>query len=407
MIAPATERIHAVLAASSAHKWLICTPSARLEEQFPDTGSDYAAEGTLAHAVAEIKAKKHFTEPIGPRAFNKRLKELQETPIYENGQLRNPESYWPEIMRHTDAYLDYLKQTVHAFNSPPYIAIEKRLDFSSWVPEGFGTGDCVIIGGGTLHIVDLKYGKGVAVSAVGNPQMRLYALGAYAAYSFLFPIERVRMTIFQPRLDSISEDEITIGELLAWGEEIKPIAARAFAGEGEFVPGDHCRFCRARHTCQARAEHYLQLEGFHKMRPPLITNEEVGQILERARGLVKWVTELEEYALAECLKGNEIPGWKAVEGRSSRQYTDIDAAFAHLVAAGIDEAVLYERKPLTIAQVEKVLGKAEYRRLLEEPGFVKVEPGKPTLVPESDKREAITRPTAIDDFKNFNGGYEE
>lgn len=395
--APATERAHAVLAASSAHKWLVCTPSARLEEQFPDTGSDYAAEGTLAHAVAELKAKKHFTEPMGPRTFSKRLKELQATPLYENGQLRDPETYWPEILRYTDTYLDYLKQTVHAFDSPPYIAIEKRLDFSAWVPEGFGTGDCIIIGSGALHIVDLKYGKGVPVSAIGNPQMRLYALGAYAAYSFLFPIERVRMTIFQPRLDNVSEDEITIDELLAWGESIKPIAARAFAGEGEFVPGDHCRFCRARHTCRARADHYLQLAGFHKMKPPLISNEEVGQILEQARDLAKWVSDLEEYALSELLRGGEIPGWKAVEGRSSRQYTDIDAAFAHLTANGIDEAILYERKPLTVAQLEKTLGKAEYRRLIEEPGFVKVEPGKPTLAPAGDKRPAITNQVKAED----------
>ncbi|WP_035295165.1 DUF2800 domain-containing protein [Brevibacillus thermoruber] len=384
------EREHALLSASGSHKWLHCTPSARLEEQFPETKSTYADEGRLAHEIAELKLRKHFIEPMGPRAFNNRLKKFKENPLFQE-----------EMLRHTDTYLEYVQGIVHGFTAPPYIAIEKRLDYSAYAPEGFGTGDCIIIGGNTLHVCDLKYGKGVPVSAEGNPQMRLYALGAYVEYSFLYPIERVRMAIIQPRLDSISEDEISIAELLAWGESIKPIAQKAFAGEGEFVPGDHCRFCRARATCRARKEYYDPLEDFKRMKPPLISNEEVGQILERARGLAKWVSDLEEYALAECLKGNEIPGWKAVEGRGSRQYVDQDAAFAALKAAGIDEAVLYERKPLTVAQVEKVLGKAEYRKLLEEPGLVKAEPGKPTLAPISDKREAITRPSAADDFASW------
>jgi hypothetical protein len=366
---------------------LHCTPSARLEEQFPDQESEYAAEGTLAHAIAELKLRKHFVEPMGVRTFNKKLKELQADDLYQD-----------EMMRHTDTYVDYIKGIVHGFTTPPYVAIEKRLDYSFYAPEGFGTGDCVIIAGNTLYINDLKYGKGVPVSAVGNPQMRLYALGAYTEYSFLYPIEKVKMAIIQPRLDDISEDEMSIAELLEWGESIKPIAQKAFAGEGDFVPGDHCRFCRARHTCRARTQHYTALEDFNKMVPPLISNEEVGQILERARGLAKWVSDLEEYALAEILKGGDVTGWKAVEGRGSRQYTNIDDAFKRLTENGIEEAMLYERKPLTVAQVEKVLGKAEYRKLLEEPGLVKVEPGKPTLALMSDKRDAITRVTAADDF---------
>ncbi|WP_028988051.1 DUF2800 domain-containing protein [Thermicanus aegyptius] len=382
------ERAHAILSASGAHRWLACTPSARLEATLPERESEYAEEGRLAHAIAELKLRKHFIEQMNVRTFNKKLKELQSNGLYQD-----------EMMKHTDVYTEYLQGIVHGFTTPPYIAVEKRLDFSAWVPEGFGTGDCIIIGSGTLRIVDLKYGKGVPVSAEGNPQMRLYALGAWAAYNFLFPIDRVRMTIVQPRLDSISEDEITIQELLEWGEWVKPIATKAYAGEGEFVPGEHCRFCRAKALCRARAQYYLELEGFKKMIPPLISNEEVGRILERARELEKWVSDLEEYALAESLKGNEIPGWKAVEGRSSRQYVDQDAAFAALKAAGIDEAILYERKPLTVAQIEKVLGKADYKRLLEEPGLVKVEPGKPTLAPISDKREAITnRITAAEAF---------
>lgn len=233
------EREHALLSASGSHKWLHCTPSARLEEQFPETKSTYADEGRLAHEIAELKLRKHFIEPMGPRAFNNRLKKFKENPLFQE-----------EMLRHTDTYLEYVQGIVHGFTAPPYIAIEKRLDYSAYAPEGFGTGDCIIIGGNTLHVCDLKYGKGVPVSAEGNPQMRLYALGAYVEYSFLYPIERVRMAIIQPRLDSISEDEISIAELLAWGESIKPIAQKAFAGEGEFVPGDHCRFCRARATCR-------------------------------------------------------------------------------------------------------------------------------------------------------------
>lgn len=382
----AGERAHALLSASSSHKWLHCTPSARLEEQFPDKGSEYAAEGTLAHAIAELKLRKYFT-PLSQRQFNAQLKKLQADELYQD-----------EMMRHTDTYLEYVQGIVHGFTVPPYIAIEKRIDYSSYAPEGFGTGDYIIIGGNTLYICDLKYGKGVPVSAVGNPQMRLYALGAYAEYSFLYPIERVRMAIIQPRLDDISEDEMSIAELLEWGESIKPIAQKAFAGEGDFVPGDHCRFCRAKALCRARAEQHTALEDFKMMKPPLISNEEVGQILERAQNLAAWVKNLEEYALGECLRGGDIPGWKAVEGRGSRQYVDQDAAFDVLMKAGIAEAMLYERKPLTVPSIEKVLGKKDYKRLLEEPGHVKVEPGKPTLAPLGDKREAITRVTAADDF---------
>lgn len=383
------ERSHALLSASSAARWLACPPSARLCEQFPDTQSEYAAEGTLAHEIAELKLRKALIEPMGPRKFGKALKELQSNPLYQ-----------PEMDKHTDTYVDYVLGIVHAHSSPPYVAVERRLDYSAYVPEGYGTGDCIIIGGDTLHIVDFKYGKGVPVSAEGNPQMRLYALGAVTEYGFLYPIQRVHMAIVQPRLDSISEDTISLDELLAWGESIKPIAQQAYDGEGEFNPGDHCRFCRAKAVCRARAEAQTALEVFSGLKPPLISDAEVGQLLERGRNLAAWLKDLEEYALSRCLEGGEIPGWKVVEGRSSRQYVDQDAAFKALMEAGIDEAVLYERKPLSVAQLEKVLGKAEYRRLLEEPGHVKVEPGKPTLVPISDKREAITNHiTAAEAFK--------
>ncbi len=390
--APHAERAHAVLSASSSKQWLSCPPSARLSEQFPDEGSPFAAEGTLAHEMAELKLRKQYVEPMGPRAFNSRLKKLQ-------AQLTAQPDWDQGMERHLEMYTDYIAKLTHAPKSPPYVAIEKRLDLSAYAPESFGTCDCLIISGSTLYINDLKYGKGVAVAAERNTQMMLYALGAISEYSFLYPIDTIQMAIIQPRLDAIWEDTMSLADLLAWGESIKPVAAQAFAGEGEFNAGEHCRFCRARKTCRARADAHTALEDFHKMVPPLISDMEVGQILTRAKDLAKWVSDLEEYALAQCLSGGEIPGWKAVEGRSQRQFIDVDSAFAHLQQNGIAEAVLYERKPLTAPAVEKVLGKADFRTLLVETGHVNQVPGKPTLALATDKREAITRNTAEDDFK--------
>lgn len=357
----------------------------------PERESTYADEGRLAHEIAELKLRKAFVEPMGPKTFSNRLKKLQEKPLYQD-----------EMLRHTDAYMDYVSQVVHSYSSLPYVAIEKRLDYSTYAPEGFGTGDCIIIGGNTLHVIDLKYGKGVPVSAVENPQMLLYALGALTAYSLLYELTRAKVVIMQPRLDIISEYELSIGELLAWGERIKPVAQHAFEGKGDFVPGEHCRFCRAKALCRARLENHTALEDFKMMRPPLISNEEVGQILLKAQTLAAWVKDLEDYALSECLSGNEIPGWKAVEGRKVRQFADVDAAFAVLTGTGYDSAVLYERKPITLSAVEKLLGKAKFGELLAP--HVITPPGKPALAPSTDKREPIIRATAQDDFNK--GGTE-
>jgi hypothetical protein len=377
---------HALLGASGASRWLTCTPSARLEETLPEKPSEYAAEGSLAHEIAELKLRKKFIEPIGVKAFNSRLKKFKENPLYQD-----------EMLKYTDDYVDYISGVVHGYEATPYLAIEKKLDYSSYVPEGFGTGDCIIIGGNTMHVIDLKYGKGVPVSAVDNPQMALYALGAYSAYSILYQIETVRLVIVQPRLDNISEWEIAMDDLLYWATNtVMGAAEKAFKGKGDFVPGDHCRFCRAKALCRARSEFNTTIEENYPVKPPLITNDEVGQILERARDLAKWVKDLEEYALAECLAGNEIPGWKVVEGRSVRQFTDTDAAFKVLTDAGYEEAVLYERKPITLSATEKLVGKKKFGEMLAQ--YVDKPPGKPTLVVESDKREPITRPSAAEDF---------
>ncbi|MBP3038091.1 DUF2800 domain-containing protein [Bacillaceae bacterium Marseille-Q3522] len=383
-----SEREHARLSASSAHRWLVCTPSVKLEEQYPDTTSDYAREGTLAHEIAELKLRKYYLEPISKATFTRRLNKMKKHELYQE-----------EMLKHTDTYLEYLQSITMSFSSAPYVAVEKRINYSSYAPEGFGTVDCLIIGGDTLYVNDFKYGKGVPVSAEDNPQMKLYALGALSEYGFLFPIKSIHLSIIQPRLDSISEFTLSAEDLLKWGEEIKPVARRAFAGEGDFVAGDHCQFCRAKAKCRARAELYSPLKDFVEKKPPLISDAEVGEFLKTGLSVEKWVKDLKEYALHKCLAGSEIPGWKAVEGRGSRVYTNIDAAFSHLSEHGWDETILYERVPLSVAKLEKEMGKKSYHELLEEPGFVEKKPGKPTLAPESDKREAISNaPSAADDF---------
>lgn len=374
------ERDHALLSASAAHRWLMCTPSARLEDSLPDTTSEAAKEGTLAHELAELKLRKHFTESMSPQKFAAAKRQLKKHELWDD-----------EIDTSTDQYLEYVQSIVHKFNSPPYIVIEKRMDYGDYAPEGFGTGDCIVIGGKQLHIFDYKHGKGKPVSAEDNPQMKLYALGALKTYSMLYDIETVHMAIVQPRVwDQPSEYSMPVKDLLAWGESIKPIANQAFKGEGEYVPGDHCGFCRAKETCRARVEHLLDAGALAPMKPPLISWGEVGDVLHRAKGIVSWYNSLKKLALAEVLKGGEVTGWKAVEGRGSRDYADLDAAFKHLMEKGIDEAILYERVPLTPPKLEKELKTKQYRELLEEPGHVIKKPGAPTLAPADDKRPAIS-----------------
>ena len=375
---------HALLSASSAHRWLKCTKAPRLEETLPETRSEYADEGRLAHAIAELRLRKQYTDPMGQKAFNEKLDELKQNPLYSN-----------EMMSHVDTYFDYIANLVYSFPSQPYVAIEKRLDYSEYVPEGFGTGDCIIISGTDLYVIDFKYGKGIPVSTENNPQMKLYALGAYTESSFLYNIEKVTMIIIQPRIENISESTISIDELLAWGESIRPIALQAYNGEGEFVIGEHCRFCRAKALCRARAEFNMSIDTSRS--PHLLTDEEAGQLLERAKDLKAWAADLEDYVFGAIMSGKDIPGWKVVKGRSVRQFSNVDEAFDTLKQNGIDEAMLYERKPITLTNVEKLLGKTKFNELLS--NFV-VKDGKPTLVPASDKREPLKLRSATDDFES-------
>ena len=371
---------HALLSASGAHRWLSCTPSARLEAQFPDKGSDFAAEGTLAHSIAELKVKKYLGT-ISAQKYRTEFKKLSEDPKYA-----------PEMDTYTNDYLEFIKDKALGFESKPFIVPEQRLDFSNIVPEGFGTGDCVMIGGGKLIIIDLKYGQGVKVEAKMNPQMMLYAAGALNVFSMLYDIQTVEMCIFQPRIDNIDTYEVSREFLDVWANGIRPIAEKAYSGQGDYNAGDWCRFCRAKSLCRARAA--FSEEPYEKSggtAPELLSREEIGEILKRTDAIKKWIADIEEYALSELLAGNDVPGWKAVEGRSNRQFTDTDAAFKYLIDNGYDEAVLYERKPITLTAVEKLLGKKDFETQLSE--FIIKPPGKPTLAPESDKRAAITNKT--------------
>lgn len=386
------ERAHALLSASGAHRWLDCTPSARLEEQFPDTASDAAGEGTLAHELAELKLRHYFftndmPRPKLTRAINK---------------LKKQELWQEEMMGYTDEYLDYVKNTALAFKSLPYAAVEKRVDFGDYVPEGFGAADCILISGAVLQVIDFKYGKGVPVDAEENPQLKLYALGAYEAYRMLYPVEEVRLTIVQPRLDSISEWHCSVDHLLKFGEYVKARAALAIDGAGPFAPGDKtCRFCRAKATCRARSDHNVRQAFPIGEMPPLITHEEAGKRLLALEDVAKYQKDLQEWALSECLAGREVPGWKAVEGRGSREWADMDKAFETLQAGGIARAVLWEERPLTLAQVEKMIGKKEFQEKVG--NMVTKKPGKPALVKEADKREAITNKiTAAEVFREEN-----
>ena len=385
------ERDHSFLSASGAHRWLACTPSAMLEKDFPDTTSESAREGTLAHELAELKVRNYFySVEFGKRKLTAAIKKLKEQELWQD-----------EMMGHTDTYLDVIKTLALGLPSKPYVAIEKRVDFSTYVPDGFGTADCILLQGYTLHVIDFKYGKGIPVSAEENPQMKLYALGAYETYKILYPIKNIHLVIVQPRLpDGTSEWSCDIDHLLRFGEYVKARAELAIKGEGPFSPGEkQCRFCRARAKCRARAEENVRLAFAVGKKPPLISNVEVGKYLLMGEDVAKWLKDLQEYALSECLAGKDIPGWKAVEGRGAREWTDMDAAFEKLVSDGVVEGpLLWEKKPLTLAQVEKLVGVKEFKNAVGD--LVVKAPGKPTLVKESDKREAITnKMTAEKAFK--------
>lgn len=368
---------HAILSASASSRWLHCTPSARLERKFPDASSPYALEGSRAHERAE-----YF--------LNRFLKTGDSNVLIR------------EDVEMNDAVQAYVNICVEKINeartaSPDaQIRVEQRLDFSRWVPEGFGTGDMVMVSDKYFEIVDLKYGKGVPVSAVNNSQMRLYALGMYEAFGYLYGADEVRMTIVQPRLDSVSTETITVKDLLAWGDEVKKKAKIAFKGEGDFCAGNHCRFCKARNTCRAHADYELK-----NVKEDLQTAEledfEISDILLRAKSIKTWLDGLESYALGKALDGYDWPGMKLVEGRSNRKITDDAIAENNLLNAGFGADEIYKPRALrSITDLEKLCGKKMFGELMS--GVIEKPPGKPTLVSADDKRQALEITNIKNDF---------
>ena len=361
---------HAVLAASSSHRWLNCSPSARLEQEFEDRETEAAAEGTAAHALCEHKLR---------RALKR--------------QSRKPISKYDceEMDTHTDNYVQFVLETIAQAKehcADPIINIEQRLDFSCYVPHGFGTGDCIIIADKTLHIIDFKYGQGVLVEAEQNPQMMLYALGALRIYDTLYDIEDVAMTIYQPRRENISTWTISVADLKTWAEEVLiPKAKLAFEGQGDYMPGPWCTFCKAAVKCRARAEEKLALARYEFAQPPLLTDAEIEEILGKLDDLTRWAEEIKAYAQDAALNhGKQWHGYKVVEGRSVRKYSDENAVIEAANAAGYHD--IFRKSLLPITEMEKLMGKQEFSEVLS--GLIIKPAGKPTLVPITDKRPAMT-----------------
>lgn len=370
---------HAILSASSSERWLNCTPSIRLGENFIDKGSDYAAEGTDAHSLCEFKLKTSLGIPVKDPT--------------------NDLTYYNQVMEDCAndyvAYIFELVETVKQTCSDPIVLIEQRVDFSRWVEGGFGTADCIVIADGKLHIVDYKNGQGILVVADDNPQMKLYALGALEIFDGIYDIDTVAMTVYQPRLGNISTHTVYKESLYQWAEDVlKPAATLAYAGEGEFNCGKWCQFCKAKHECRARAEYNLELAKYDFKLPPLLTDEEVEEILSKVDDLVSWASAIKDYSLQSALSGKQWRGLKLVEGRSNRKYSDETAVVEAVHAAGFDP---YEHKVLGITAMQKLLGKSRFDQVLG--SLIEKPQGKPTLVPESDKRPAIH--TAQHDFNEI------
>ena len=367
---------HAVLSASSSERWLNCPPSARLCENYEDRGSDYAAEGTDAHTLCEFRLKQALGMPTGD-------------PI-ENLSWYNEEM--EDCAAGYAAYVVELLETAKQICSDPVVMIEQRVDFTRWVPDAFGTADCILIADGVMNIVDYKHGKGVEVSAVENPQMMLYALGALEIFDGIYDITEVRMTIYQPRKNNVSVCVMEKDSLLEWAQNDLVYKAKlAYEGQGDFHCGEWCRFCKAKAECRERAEANLALARYDFEAPALLDDEEIADILGKVDALTSWASDVKEYALQQAISGKDWTGWKLIEGRSNRKYTNDAVVAATVENAGFDP---YERKVLGITAMQKMLGKSRFEELLAP--YIEKPQGKPTLVPESDKRPAMN--TAKNDF---------
>lgn len=372
---------HALLSASSSHRWLNCPPSARLCEGYDDKGSNFAAEGSDAHSLCEYKLRK---------ALGMEAKDPTEDLTWYDAEMEESASGYA-------AFVMELVAEAKKTCSDPVVLIEQRLDYSKYVQSGFGTGDCVLIADGTLHIVDFKYGRGVLVEAEDNPQMKLYALGALEIFDCLYDIDTVSMTIYQPRRANVSTFTLTRQELLDWAETVLvPTAELAYAGDGEYHCGEWCQFCKAKADCRERARANMELARYEFRQPPLLTDEEVEEILGQLDSLMDWASDIKDYALQAAISGKHWSGYKLVEGRANRRYTDENAVVAAVKAAGYDP--YDEPKLLGVTAMTTLLGRKQFNDILG--GLITKPQGKPTLVPESDKRPAMT--TILDDFKEDN-----
>lgn len=365
-----SQRAHALLSASSAHRWLECPPSAVAAEAYPNEGTDFTREGTLAHEVAECVVRAANNMP---------------------GWHEPPADAVPEMIDHARAYRDYIQELKTSDDA--IVLLESRVDFSPWVPDGFGTADCIIIQGTTMDVIDYKYGQGVAVSAVDNPQEMLYGLGALNDYGFAYDIETVRLHIFQPRIDNISVHELTTEQLLEWGERIvKPTAAKAAKGKGDYKPGTHCRFCPHAGRCRALAKvctEYVQTHGL-RVKLPVLAPHEVAEALQMEPLISLWLKRLKDQALTSMLNGEQVPGFKVVEGKlGNRKWTDELQVLDALIQAGFKSEDVTETKLLSPASMDKAIGKKKAAELLS--SMIDRAPGAPTIAPENDKRKPLDR----------------
>ena len=369
---------HAYLSASTAPRWTICTPSAKLCSGVDDRASPYAKEGTDCHELCAYLVEK---------ALGRDTEDPTESLEFYNAEMRQcAEEYRNFVIEEIEEAKKHC--------TDPVVFVEQRLDFSKWVPDGFGTGDCVIVADELLQVIDFKYGLGVLVEAEMNAQMLCYALGAIDLFDGLYDITTVRMTIFQPRRNNIDTFTMSKDELLTWAQEVlKPAAALAYEGKGNYQAGDHCRFCKVKAECRARAELNMELAKYEFRDPPFLSEAEIADILERADGLVSWANDVKAYALQQALSGKRYEGWKVVEGRSIRKIADEKGAADAVIDAGYDP---YEKRLLGITELSRMLGKARFEEILG--GFITKPPGKPALVPVTDKRPEMN--TAAEDFKN-------
>lgn len=383
-------RKHALLSASGSSRWMNCTPSARLEEKFPNKSSVYADEGTLAHEHSDVELLYRLGR-ITKRVYNAEIKKIQRHKLYS-----------AEMPGHVDKYVSYVMETYNSIRKEhpdAVILVEQRLDFSHIVENGFGTGDVLIIADGLMWVIDLKYGKGVAVSAIENPQLKLYGVGALREHELMFEINTVRLCIVQPRLDELSTFDIDADDLRDWSEnEVKPAAVKAYGGEGDYKIGDWCRFCKAKAICRAMADKNLELAKFEFADPDVLSDSEVSDILGKIDILTDWAKSVKDYALDEALDGKQWPGFKVVEGRSVRKWANEIKVVETLKRLEYPQDQFQVTKLAGITAVEKLLGKADFKEHLND--LVIKPQGAPTLVSEDDKRPGIGIAQAKEDFKD-------